>query len=138
MPIYGEWHNPGIRRCYGKVRFKRIETATDVAARMSLKTGEVLIAHQCPDCLRFHVGHADPTQLLIRDLPSICCFRCKGPITLAQKLKGMARDGIHAYCSEKCEQEDRVRIERRRRRKQAQKDRKRRRKLERKPADGSG
>ena len=42
VPIDGEWHNPGIRRCYGKVRFKRIETATEVAARMSLKTGEVL------------------------------------------------------------------------------------------------
>src|ERR1700744_6386301 len=58
VPIDGEWHNPGISRCYGKVRFKRIETATEVAARMSLKTGEVLIAYQCPDCLRFHVGHA--------------------------------------------------------------------------------
>lgn len=128
MPIYGEWNNPGIRRCYGKVQFRGAERATEVAARMSLKTGEVLVAYQCPDCLRFHVGHADHTQLLVRDLPSIRCFRCKGPITLAQKLKGMARDGIHAYCSEKCEQEDRVRLERRRRRRQAQKERKRRRK----------
>ena len=132
MPIYGEWTNPGIRRCYGKIRYKQIEKATQVAERMSMKSGEILIAYQCPDCLRFHVGHADHTQLLVFNLPAVCCFRCKGPITRAQKLKAMETwDGIHAYCSEKCEAEDRVRREGRRRRKQARKERKRQLKLER-------
>lgn len=130
MPIYGEWTNPGVTRCYGKIRYKQIEKATEVAERMSLQSGEILIAYRCPDCLYFHVGHADYTQLLVFDLPAACCFRCKGPVTLAQKLRAMETwDGIHAYCSDKCEAQDRVRREGRRRRKQARKERKRRLKL---------
>jgi DNA-directed RNA polymerase subunit RPC12/RpoP len=61
------WLNPAAAsRCYGKAGFRRWEKAEILAERASLKTGTLIVAYQCFDCGRIHIGHADETQVRIR------------------------------------------------------------------------
>lgn len=43
--------------CIGKQEHMSLRDANDVAALMSRRGGEPLIAYQCPFCRLFHVGH---------------------------------------------------------------------------------
>ncbi len=78
------------------------------AQECSLKTGQIIVAYQCPDCRRFHIGHADSTQLLVREqelnsLPRSCTV-CGGFITPAQQLEAISKKRPFVYCSQTCEQ----------------------------------
>ena len=43
--------------CVGKREHMSMRGASDAAWTMSYKTGEQLVAYQCPFCCLFHVGH---------------------------------------------------------------------------------
>jgi hypothetical protein len=53
-------------RCQGKIPYRTIERAELVAAKRSLVLSELLIAYECFDCGRFHIGHADASQKALR------------------------------------------------------------------------
>ena len=109
MPINGEWFNPGTVRCYRKRRYTSWVLAETAAEKASLKTGELIIAYECPDCHKFHIGHADKAQQIIRepalvpaDLLPTLCPRCGQPIAEERRLAAMESGNFNVYCSRKC------------------------------------
>lgn len=54
------------RRCDGKVPYRTMPRAELAAAKKSLQLSELLIAYECCDCGRFHIGHADQSQKAAR------------------------------------------------------------------------
>ena len=110
MPIIGEWKNPAITRCHGKARYPSMAIAEKVAQRDSEHTGELIVAYKCYDCARFHVGHADFSQLIARkeqearrvELPT-SCPRCGGPITEERRIAAVESGNSNVYCSSKCQ-----------------------------------
>jgi hypothetical protein len=68
--INGRWTSAAPWRCHGKKRYQSFEQATRAAERRSKATGDLIISYQCPDCLFFHIGHADRTQILARQSDS--------------------------------------------------------------------
>jgi len=106
LPIIGEWKNPALRRRVGKQAYRRITIAEKVAARDSQRTGELIIAYQCFDCLRFHVGHADQSQQIARQhrgfsLPTTCPH-CGEPIPEERRQAARESGNLTVYCSKKC------------------------------------
>jgi hypothetical protein len=110
MPVIGEWSNPAIKRCIGKQAYRGIRIAEKVAQRDSLRTGELIIAYQCFDCGRFHVGHADRCQHIVRQqverrgysLPT-ACPHCGGPISEERRIAARESGNRNVYCSKKCQ-----------------------------------
>ena len=109
MPIVGQWKNPAVRRCYGKAKFPNIATAEKVAQRDSERTGDLIIAYQCFDCLRFHVGLADRSQILARQEPEArlielptACPRCSGPIPEQRRIAAAEAGNANVFCSNRC------------------------------------
>ena len=49
-------------RCGKKKWYHSLKLAEIVAEERSLATGEWIIAYECVDCGRFHIGHASPTD----------------------------------------------------------------------------
>jgi hypothetical protein len=111
VPIIGEWRNPAVRRCLGKQAYRRIKIAEKVAHRVSEQKGELLIAYECFDCGRFHVGHADRSQQIVREeaerswfsLPTNCPH-CGGPIPEERRVAARESGNRNVYCSTKCQQ----------------------------------
>jgi predicted RNA-binding Zn-ribbon protein involved in translation (DUF1610 family) len=106
MGIRGQWKNPATRRCDPKVAYPRNSTAERMAQRASRKTGQLIIAYECPDCGQFHIGHADDSQHFARrrhiDLP---CQNCGDVIPAHKKEKAARWRGRALYCSDKCQTE---------------------------------
>ena len=106
-----EWRNPALARCYGKSAFPNFAIAEKVAQRDSEKAGELIIAYQCYDCGRFHVGHADLSQILARqepikgliELPTECP-RCGQPVPEERRIAATESGNSNVYCSKKCGQ----------------------------------
>jgi hypothetical protein len=69
MPIDGEWKNPARGRCYRKKRYPNWDLAEMAAEKASLVTGDLIIAYKCVDCRKFHIGHADLAQTIVRRPP---------------------------------------------------------------------
>jgi hypothetical protein len=111
VPAVGKWSNPAVKRCLGKQAYRRITIAEKVAQRDSERTGELIIAYQCFDCGRFHVGHADHSQKIVRQeverrgfsLPK-SCPHCGGPIPEERRLAAWECGNRNVYCSTKCQQ----------------------------------
>lgn len=64
--INGRWTSQAPRRCHGKRRYRSFEQAPRAAEQRSNATGDLIISYQCPDCMFFHIGHADRSQILAR------------------------------------------------------------------------
>ena len=64
--IVGQWTNPAAKRCHGKKRYATMNAAEVAAVQRSHVAGELIISYQCVDCLKFHVGHPDQSQVLVR------------------------------------------------------------------------
>lgn len=117
MPINGAWFNPGIVRCYRKKRYPSWDLAEIAADKASQRTGELIIAYECPDCHKFHIGHADKSQLIIRQpteprkavptdpavLPT-ACIRCGNSISEERRKAAEQSRTVSFYCSRKCQQ----------------------------------
>lgn len=115
MPINGEWFNPALGRCYRKTRYPNSGIAEAAARRASLKTGELIIAYKCIDCRRFHIGHADESQIIAHQrpdppksvrpiaLPTICPH-CNEAIPDERRREAERSGSPTVYCSRKCQQ----------------------------------
>ena len=110
MPVVGEWSNPADRRCYGKWAYRKMTVGEKMAQQDSARTGELIIAYQCYDCLRFHVGHADQSQQIVRhqaersdfSLPA-ACPNCEGPIPEERRIAAWESGNPTVYCSKRCQ-----------------------------------
>ncbi len=54
--------------------------AEQKAERASGRTGELIIAYECVDCGFYHIGHADLSQRLAREVRIARCRVCGSPI----------------------------------------------------------
>ena len=65
MPIFGQWENPSLRRCDGKSAYssKKAEKAARLASK---RTGDLIVAYMCYHCGKWHIGHADKSQHIVR------------------------------------------------------------------------
>ncbi len=105
MSINGTWGNPTLARCFGKREYGSIVVAEQVAEKASCRTGELIIAYQCYDCMRFHIGHADESQKIVRSLNSplpFLCPNCNGPIPDPRRFAAKESSSPTVYCSAKC------------------------------------
>ncbi len=77
-----EWKNPAhLRRCHGKRGYSSMRKAEVQAKRASAKSGDLIIAYTCIDCVYFHIGHADLSQQIVRrPLAERPCQHCGKPI----------------------------------------------------------
>jgi predicted RNA-binding Zn-ribbon protein involved in translation (DUF1610 family) len=98
------WQNPAyFSRCHGKKRYGSIVSAALVADKASTKTGELILAYECPDCGGAHIGHPEPTQLLLRNnqvFPT--CLNCDKEIPLERRRRAARVAHDPRYCSEAC------------------------------------
>ena len=117
MPINGEWKNPALRRCDRKAAYPNWKVAEAVAQKVSVRIGELIIAYHCFHCGRFHIGHADRSQIIVRENAARPKARARGPIALPDVCphcgKGIPEDRRRAarksrtptvYCSRRCQQ----------------------------------
>lgn len=106
MPITGTWKNPALGRCDRKRVYLTMARAERVAERQSLQSGELLLAYPCFDCGRFHVGHADLSQQIIRQEPvkalNVCCPRCQKPVPEERRAAATASGAAVVYCTRRC------------------------------------
>jgi hypothetical protein len=110
------WQNPAhFQRCAGKRRYFSMRKAEIAADRATDRARELIIAYQCPDCEKFHIGHADTAQLLARDgQRAPTCLFCDQPISLARREKATANGSEITYCSRACQKKARKRRRERR------------------------
>ena len=70
----------------------------------SRKTGELIIAYACFDCGYCHIGHADRSQQLAREIHvDRPCEKCGGIIPDFKKRKAKGLGGVALYCSDACQ-----------------------------------
>jgi hypothetical protein len=107
LPIYGEWRNPAFRRCYRKIAYGSWRRAEEKAEKASLKTGDLIVAYECFDCGKFHIGHADLSQKIVREVSvssvNSNCPRCTAPISAKRRYKAAESGNTTVYCSAKCQ-----------------------------------
>ena len=66
--------------------------------------GELILAYTCPDCGRFHIGHADRAQILARqEHEGLPCQHCGGVIPEFKKQRAQRFKGCALYCSDGCQ-----------------------------------
>lgn len=106
LPIYGQWRNPAMRRCDRKIAYGSWRRAESRAQKVSGMTGELIIAYQCYDCGKFHIGHADESQKIVRQTKEhtlqVCCPNCKGPIPPDRRAAAETHGSSIMYCSNQC------------------------------------
>jgi hypothetical protein len=93
-----------LRRCARKRCFRNPRKADEAARRASIKSGELIISYQCYDCRQWHIGHADPSQILARTSPGYpVCEVCLQRIP-ADRLESSRRKGTRVTtCSRYCQ-----------------------------------
>jgi hypothetical protein len=105
----GTWRNPvALRRCKEKRPYRSLSEAEVFASRASARSGALIIAYECPDCGRFHIGHADRAQLIVRGercAPS--CKQCCEPIPLEKRETAALNGSDILYCSDACKRKAR-------------------------------
>ena len=109
MPIQPSWINPASRRrCHGKRHYRTITQAEIAAEKASYRSGELILAYQCYDCLHFHIGHADQSQKILRRIPDPLpalpgiCLLCRGPVPDNRLRAARNSQTPNVYCSDKC------------------------------------
>ena len=61
------WRNKkSFGRCDRKQTYRTGDKAYQLAMRNSKKTGELIISYKCFDCGKWHLGHADQSQIIVR------------------------------------------------------------------------
>lgn len=100
-------------RCGTKQAFRKPAKADEAALKASLKTGELIISYQCYDCGRWHIGHADETQLLARrQAVNPLCIICGKEISKRRRRRAGASTQV---CSSECGKKKRNREYKKRR-----------------------
>ena len=94
------------RHCKGKQSYHTARQADAVAEKMTHKTHELLISYQCHDCGRWHIGHADESQILARVPTSRpTCVICRELISEARLKKAQYYHNTTTTCSRPCASE---------------------------------
>ena len=94
------------RRYNGKAAYSGMLKAESRAESASGRAGALIIAYECPDCGRFHIGHADLSQRLAREVHvDRGCLRCGSPIHEALRQKAKQWGSPSLYCSALCRRE---------------------------------
>ena len=103
-------------RCEGKQAYRKASLADEQAEKATHRAGELIISYQCYDCGKWHIGHADQSQILARVPTSKpTCVICKGLINEA-RLQQAEQNGTHTTtCSKTCARQQRSRRSRERR-----------------------
>jgi hypothetical protein len=98
------WQNPAhLSRCKDKRRYSSMAKAEVGAEQASGSTGGLIIGYECPDCGKFHIGHADKAQLLARNnLSAPACQQCGQPILRNEQPEATANRSDMVYWSETC------------------------------------
>jgi hypothetical protein len=97
-------------RCARKRRFRNPNIADEFAQQASLRTGELIISYQCYDCGKWHIGHADLSQILARIPPNgPTCIICGQRIPESRIEKAKRWGSPTQACSKPCTQEMRRR-----------------------------
>jgi hypothetical protein len=106
LQIYGEWRNPAFRRCYRKAAYSTWQKAQEKAKKASIRTGDFIVAYQCCECGKFHIGHEDQSQKRIREeqlaTVSTRCTRCGDPVDIARRHKAAESGATTVFCSRNC------------------------------------
>lgn len=106
LPIDGVWRNPAIRRCYRKIAYSSWQKAEERAEKASLRTGDLIVAYQCYECGRFHIGHADRSQKIVREVAvsslNSQCPRCNAQISDERRYQAAESGNSTVFCSPKC------------------------------------
>jgi hypothetical protein len=93
-------------RCARKARYKSAEVADRRAEHASRHTGELIISYKCFDCGKWHIGHADQTQIAARNLTSGSLTFCSicGRLIPADLIEQAKQEGrTLTTCSQRCE-----------------------------------
>src|SRR6266478_2095884 len=73
----------------------------------SLRTGDLIVAYECYDCGKFHIGHADQSQKIVREVAvssvNSNCRRCNAPISDERRYQAAESGNSTVYCSRKCQ-----------------------------------
>lgn len=86
------WINPAsVARCHGKIGYWNPRKAEDRAKKATEKSGEWIIAYECPDCGLWHIGHPDPCQFAL--LKQRLCKGCRESIPDGREGK---------FCTDQC------------------------------------
>jgi predicted nucleic acid-binding Zn ribbon protein len=66
----------------------------------------LIIAYQCFDCLKFHIGHADESQKIVRreavSRLNTRCPNCNAAIPMERRFQAAESKNDSVYCSAKC------------------------------------
>lgn len=93
-------------RCGRKRAYRQAKHADEAAQRASLKTGELIISYQCYECLKWHIGHADQSQILARTSPGYPICEICGRRIEVDRLDKAKREGTRiTTCSKACQRE---------------------------------
>src|ERR1700760_2726581 len=93
-------HEP---RCGNKAAYRNAKIADRKAEHASRMTNQLILSYQCPDCGHWHIGHADYTQLLVRNAPPVMnCVECGEPIPAARLENARKSKGTTTTCSDRC------------------------------------
>ena len=95
-----------LLRCQRKRTYWNGTLADKAAQRASAKTGELIISYQCYECHRWHIGHADLSQILARIPPGrALCEVCGQPIDANRLDKAKKSGTLTTTCSKPCKRE---------------------------------
>jgi len=103
-------------RCGTKRAFRKPAKADEAAMKASLKTGELIISYQCYDCERWHIGHADETQVLARrQALNPLCIICGKEISEIRRTRARSSGNTTDVCSSHCAHQKKRRAKQERR-----------------------
>lgn len=105
------------QRCGDKKMYRDPEIADRKAANASRRTNELIVSYKCIDCGCWHIGHADYTDMIVRnDPPVMNCVECGEPIPAARLLEAQRSKITIKTCSPHCSLRGQRRRNRKRRR----------------------
>jgi hypothetical protein len=89
-----DWRQEQLQhRCGTKKAYKNADLADRKAEEASRITEELIISYKCVDCGRWHIGHADRSQSLVRTpLDQALCVVC-GDLIPERRLRKAKRCG---------------------------------------------
>ena len=95
-----------FERCARKRGYSNPDMADELAQKASLRTGDLIISYQCYDCGKWHIGHADLSQILARIPPNgPTCVICGQRIPEARIEKAKRWGSPTRTCSKLCTKE---------------------------------
>jgi predicted RNA-binding Zn-ribbon protein involved in translation (DUF1610 family) len=91
------------QRCDGKTAYRGWGLAERQAELATARAGGLIIAYECPDCGALHIGHADLSKRMAREIHTDrACLQCGAMIHEAKRQKARQWGSPILYCSAAC------------------------------------